>query len=142
MGRTCECASGETEKSVCRRICVSSAVPAVQPSLLGELWRRLAILGLRLVGLLGCRHLAVVDTEHARELAEHEAKHARGDAECRAEHDPDVPHRHLVDVCVLNNPDQVRGQRAEEAVVRDWERGDELRELVDALLRIDEVWAT
>ncbi len=53
----------------------------------------------------------------AVELGQEERKDARSDRQRRAEHDADVAHRHLVDVRVLDDLDQVAAERPEQRVV-------------------------
>ncbi len=68
----------------------------------------------------------IVDIEHTIELCQHKAKDTSGDSECRTEHNPNVAHRHLVDVGILHDRDEMGRQSTEESVICDWQDRDKI----------------
>lgn len=81
----------------------------------------------------------IVDIEHTIELSQHKAENTSRNSECRTEHDPNVAHRHLVDVGILHNRDEVGGQSTEKGVICDRQNRDKMRKLGDPFLRIYQV---
>lgn len=81
----------------------------------------------------------IVDIKYTIELCQHKAENTSRNSECRTEHDPNVAHRHLVDVSILHDRDEVGGQSTKKGVICDWQDRDKMRELSNPFLRIDQV---
>lgn len=81
----------------------------------------------------------IIDIEHTIELCQHKAKNTSRNSECRTENDPNVTHRHLVDVGILYDRDEVGSQSTEKGVICDWQDRDKMRELGDPFLGIYQV---
>lgn len=92
-----------------------------------------------LVGMCWCLFQSSVDVEDTLELAEHKAEYACRYTERRAEHNTDIPHRHLIDVRVLDDENQMRGECAEKAVVGDGQCRYQMRKFANPFLGIHEV---
>ena len=73
-----------------------------------------------------CWFVRGVHTEHPLELSQHETEHASRNAQRGTEHDTDVPHRHLIDVRILDDKNEMRSECPEKAIVRDRQSRNEL----------------
>lgn len=67
----------------------------------------------RIVGFLPL-FLGLVYVENPIEFSEHQTEYPCGDSQCWTEHDPNIPHCHLVCVRVLDDEDQVSGECSKE----------------------------
>ena len=98
---------------------------AIPPSHIDRIWF-LGGLCLVIRAWFCCWFVRSVHTEHPLELSQHETENASRNAQRGTEHDTDVPHRHLIDVRILDDKNKMRSECPEKAIVRDRQSRNEL----------------